>query len=175
MIPSENVVIAIMSNARYGSSDPVLEELIAAAVSPSEKSAFRRRAGRGWPLWPELNPAAFRGHWTGRIEGPKGSCPVAVKFDAGGNPKICITGDSGGAEQWVSASGNVNKGYGALLWRFDACIPYLTPYAVHDEVILTLWHEGDTLVGSASAAKEKNFGRDENYVLPQYIELVRSP
>jgi len=47
--------------------------------------------------------------------------------------------------------------------------------AAHDEVILTVWPEGEQLIGSASAAKEKNFGRGENYVLPQYLELSRIP
>jgi hypothetical protein len=37
------------------------------------------------------------------------------------------------------------------------------------------WMEKDRLTGSASAAKEKNFGKGENYVLPQYVELTRSP
>jgi hypothetical protein len=67
-------------------------------------------------------------------------------------------------------SGNIGK----LLWRFDACIPYLYPYAIHDEVILTIWLEGDKLIGSACAAKEKNFGKGENYLLPQYLELTKS-
>lgn len=60
-----------------------------------------------------------------------------------------------------------------MLWRFDACIPYLHPLARHDEVILTIWPQGKRLIGHAAAAKEKNFGRDENYVLPQYVELTR--
>ncbi len=68
----------------------------------------------------------------------------------------------------------IGKSYGSFLWRFDACIPYLHPYAIHDEVILTLWPEGDQLIGHAAAAKEENFGRGENYVLPQYVELTRS-
>lgn len=72
MIPSEGVVIALMSNAQYGSSDVVLKELIAAAVSKSDKSDFRPRAGRGWPRWPELDPAAFSGGWVGQIRGPRG-------------------------------------------------------------------------------------------------------
>lgn len=29
-----------------------------------------------------------------------------------------------------------------LLWRFSACIPYLMPYAIHDEVILTMGRRG---------------------------------
>jgi hypothetical protein len=61
-----------------------------------------------------------------------------------------------------------------LLWRFDAQIPYLLPSAIHDQVIITIWPQGEQLIGSACAAKEKNFGRDENYVLPQYLELTRS-
>ena len=174
LIPSENVVIALMSNARYGSSDRVLVELIATAVSEPGNATFKRRAGRGWPRWPVLNPATFSGQWIGQIKGPKGTCPVEVDFDTRGNPRMHIDGDSCSREEWVSPSGGVKKDYGVLLWRFDACIPYLYPYAVHDEVILTIWREGDKLIGSASAAKEKNFGKGENYVLPQYVELVRS-
>jgi CubicO group peptidase (beta-lactamase class C family) len=174
LIPSEKVVIALMSNSWYGSSDRVLEELIAAAISQSGKNDFRRKVGRGWPRWPKLDPVAFSGQWVGQIKGPKGSCPVAVNFDSRGNPKMRIEGDSCSSEQWVKPSRGVKKDYGVLLWRFDACIPYLYPYAVHDEVIVTIWPEGGRLIGSASAVKEKNFGRGENYVLPQYIELVRS-
>jgi CubicO group peptidase (beta-lactamase class C family) len=175
MIPSCDVVVALMSNARFDSSDPVLKELIAAAVSNVPKSGFRKSAGRGWPHWPQVNPAAFSGRWAGQIQGPKGICAVAVDFDSRGNPRMHIEGPSCSADEWVRPSRDVQKGYGMLLWRFDACIPYLHPYAVHDEVILTLWREGDRLIGSASAAKEKNFGRGENYVLPQYIELSRAP
>jgi CubicO group peptidase (beta-lactamase class C family) len=175
MIPSENVVIALMSNARYGSSDPVLAELVAAALSRSENQKFSRRAGRGWPRWPKLDPATLRGNWAGQIKGPKGMSSVQVEFDARGNPALHIEGDSCSGDQRVSASGKVKKDYGTLLWRFNACIPYLYPHAIHDEVILTLWPDGDKLIGSASAAKEKNFGHGENYVLPQYIELARSP
>jgi hypothetical protein len=174
MIPSEGIVIALMSNAQYGSSDVVLRELIAAAVSQSDKSDFRPRAGRGWPRWPELDPAAFSGEWVGQIRGPKGGCVASVRFDSRGNPRIRIDGDSCSRDEWVKASEKVKKDYGMLLWRFNACIPYLKPYAIHDEVILTIWREGNKLVGSASAAKEKEFGRGENYVLPQFIELTRS-
>jgi CubicO group peptidase (beta-lactamase class C family) len=174
MIPSEGIVIALMSNAQYGSSDVVLRELIAAAVPHSDKSGFRPGAGRGWPRWPGLDPAAFSGGWVGQIRGPKGACPVSIRFDSRGNPRMHIDGDSCSRDEWVKASSQVNRGYGTLLWRFNACIPYLMPYAGHDEVILTLWLEGDKLVGSASAAKEKGFGRGENYVLPQFIELTRA-
>jgi hypothetical protein len=163
-----------MSNAQYGSSDVVLRELIATAVSQSNKSGFRRGAGRGWPRWAELDPAAFSGAWVGQIRGPKGACSISVRFDSRGNPGIHIDGDSGSTDEWVKASGKVKKDYGMLLWRFNARIPYLTPYAFHDEVILSIWREGNKLVGSASAAKEKNFGQGENYVLPQFIELTRS-
>jgi len=175
MIPSERVVIALMSNAQYGSSNAVLKELIAAAVSHSGKSDFRPRAGRGWPQWPTLNPATLGGQWVGEIKGPKGACSVSVSFDSRGKPSIHINGDGSGNREWVRTSSEVKKDYGSLLWRFDACIPYLIPYATHDEVILNVWSEEDRLVGSASAAKEKNFGRGENYVLPQFIELKRSP
>ncbi|MBN1687112.1 MAG: beta-lactamase family protein [Spirochaetales bacterium] len=174
MIPSEKVVIALMSNAQYGSSNAVLKELIASAVSHSDKSDFRPRAGRGWPQWPVLNPAALSGQWIGEIKGPKGACSVSVGFDSRGNPSLHIDGDNCGKQEWVRASREVKKDYGSLLWRFDACIPYLTPFAIHDEVILNIWREEDRLVGSASAAKEKDFGRGENYVLPQFIELRRS-
>ena len=176
MIPSQNVVIALMSNARYSndSSDPVLLELIAAAVSESGKKELRRGAGRGWPRRAELNPAAFKGRWDGRIEGPKGTCSVEVAFDGRGNPRMCIKHGDPGTQRWISPNRKVSKGHKTLLWRFDACIPYLDPYAPHDEVILTLWPQGDRLIGSASAAKEKDFGKGENYVLPQYLELARS-
>ena len=174
IIPSEKVAIAFMSNAMYGSSDPVLEELIAAATSHSDKSDFRRRAGRGWPRWPVLNPATLSGQWAGEIKGPKGACSVSVSFDSRGNPSMHIDGDSCSNQEWVRASSEVKKDYGSLLWRFDACIPYLIPFAIHDEVILNIWREEDGLVGSASAANEKEFGRGENYALPQFIELKRS-
>jgi len=174
MIPSEKVVIALMSNAQYGSSDAVLKELIAAAVSHSGKGDFQPRAGRGWPQWPVLNPATLSGHWVGEIKGPKGACSVSVSFDSRGNPSIRVDGDSFSNQEWVRASSEVKKDYGSLIWRFDACIHYLKHYATHDEVILNLWRDEDRLVGSASAAKEKDFGRGENYVLPQFIELRRS-
>ncbi len=175
LIPSEKVAIAIMSNAQYGSSNAVLKELIAAAVSPSGSNDFQPQAGRGWPHWPLLNPATFSGLWTGEIRGPKGVCSVSVSFDSRGNPSMRIDGDSCSKGEWAKASKEVKRDYGSLLWRFDACIPYLMPYAIHDEVILTVWREGDKLVGSACAAKEKGFGRGENYVLPQFIELTRLP
>jgi len=174
MIPSAKVVIALMSNAQYGSSNAVLKELIAAAVSQSGKSDFQPRAGRGWPQWPVLNPVTLSGQWVGEIKGPKGACSVLVSFDLRGNPSIYIDGDNCGNQEWVRTSSEVKKHYGSLLWRFDACIPYLIPFAIHDEVILSIWQEDGKLVGSASAAKEKNFGRGENYVLPQFIELRRS-
>jgi hypothetical protein len=78
MIPSENVVIAIMSNAQYGNnaSDPVLVELIAAAIAGSGNKKFRPGSGRGYPRWPKFDPVAFSGKWVGHIKGPKGMCPV---------------------------------------------------------------------------------------------------
>ncbi len=176
MIPSEKVVIALMSNAWYSndSSDPVLLELIAAAVSESGKRGLRRGAGRGWLRGAELSPATFKGNWAGRIEGPAGRCSVEVDFDGRGNPRMCIERDDSGKQCWISPNRKVSKGHKSLLWRFDASIPYLHPYAPHDEMILTLWPQGDKLIGSASAAKEKDFGKGENYVLPQYLELTRS-
>jgi len=175
LIPSEGIVIALMSNAQYGSSDMVLKELIAAAVPQSAGSAFRPGAGRGWPRWPQPEAAVCSGEWSGQIRGPKGACSLVVKFDWRGNPKLRLIGDSDSANLWVKASGRVKKSYGTLLWRFPASIPYLLPFAVHDEVILTVWQEEGKLIGSASAAKEKNFGPGENYVLPQFVELKRSP
>jgi CubicO group peptidase (beta-lactamase class C family) len=176
MIPSEKVVIALMSNAWYSNShsDPVLLELIAAAVSEPGQRALRRWAGRGWPRAAEPKAAAFKGRWAGRIEGPKGGCLMEVDFDSRGNPRMCIERDNSGKQRWISPNRKVSKGHKSLLWRFDAHIPYLHPYAPHDEVILTLWPQGDKLIGSASAAKEKDFGKGENYVLPQYLELARS-
>jgi len=170
MIPSENLVIAYMSNAQYPSSSAVLVELIAAAVP--EFSLLSRMKGRNWPQWPELEPESWQGEWTGKISGPKGTCPVTVSFDSRGIPKLRI--DDGDAGEWISPSRDVQKNYGKVCYRFDARIPYLYPYAKHDEVVLVFKPEGDMLVGSASAAKEKNFGVDENYVLPQYLELTRT-
>ncbi|MBN2354539.1 beta-lactamase family protein [candidate division KSB1 bacterium] len=174
MIPSQKIVIALMSNARYASSDRVLVALISAALAGSNKAGFSRLAGRGWPRWPELNPSNFKGRWNGRIQGPKGECPLVVEFNVRGRPSIRIEGDTCSALNGASASQPVRKDYGSLLWRFDACIPYLSPYAPHDEVILTVWPLGDRLIGSAAAAREKNFGVSENYVLPQYVELSRT-
>ena len=176
MIPSEKVVIAIMSNARYSNqgSNPVLKELIRASISKQASHRFRPGAGRGYAGQTLLNPVAFSGMWNGSIRGPKGSCPVAIHIDGKGRPKMRIDGDPCSTGQWIAPSVKVNKGHRCLLWRFDACIPYLYPQAVHDEVIITLWPEGRKLAGSASAAKEKNFGKGENYVLPQYVELTRT-
>jgi len=175
MIPAEGIVIALMSNAQYGSSDLVLKELIAGAVPKSSGSAFRPGAGRGWPRWLQPDAAMCSGEWSGQIRGPKGACSIAVKFDWRGNPKIQIIGNDDRTSIWVKASAGVKKGYGTLLWRFPVCIPYLLPFAVHDEVILNIWQEDSKLVGSASAAREKNFGQGEKYVLPQFVELTRSP
>jgi hypothetical protein len=171
MIPSENLVIAYMSNAQYASSDPVLVELIAAAVPGF--NVLNRLKGRGWPQWPRLDPKAWEGDWVGIISGPKGTCALAVRFDAGGVPKLRIDdGKSNGT--WISPSREVQQNYGKVCYRFDARIPYLSPFARHDEIVFILKPEGKMLIGSASAAKEKNFGADENYVLPQYVELTRA-
>ena len=176
MIPSENLVIALMSNARYSNthSDPVLVELIAAGLSASGQDKLRRGAGRGYSRRTEVNPADFRGRWMGHVNGPKGTCWIAVDFDAHGQPRLQIEGDERGKEHWILPNREVSKGHKTCLWRFDARIPYVYPFARHDEVILTLWSERDKLIGSASAAKEKDFGRGENYVLPQFVELSKS-
>jgi CubicO group peptidase (beta-lactamase class C family) len=175
MIPSENLVIALMSNARYSNtySDAVLVELIAAALSGSGQDKLKPGAGRGYPRRTEINPADFQGRWTGRIEGPKGRCFIVVDFDFRGQPKLQFEGDERGKLHWIAPNRRVSKGHQTCLWRFDAQIPYLSPFAPHDEVILMLWPEGTRLVGSASAAKEKDFGRGENYVLPQFVELSK--
>ncbi len=175
-IPSAKVVIAIMSNAWYSNreSDPVLKELIKASLSKQACHRFKPGAGRGYAGQTLLDPADFSGMWNGWIKGPKGSCPVAIHFDGKGRPKMRIEGDPCSMGKWLAPSRKVSKGHRCLLWRFDACIPYLYPQAVHDEVIITLWPEGRRLAGSASAAKEKNFGKGENYVLPQYVELTRT-
>jgi hypothetical protein len=54
MIPSENLVIAYMSNARYASSTPVLLELLKAALP--QFNLWNRLLGRGWPQWSQLAP-----------------------------------------------------------------------------------------------------------------------
>lgn len=175
LIPSENLVIALLSNARYSNthSDPVLLELIKAGLSASGKAKLKPGAGRGYPRRTELNPVDFRGRWTGRIEGPKGKCSITVDFDAHGQPKLQITGPEHSPQPWIAPNRSVSKGHKACLWRFDTRIPYLNPFAPHDELILTLWPEDGRLIGSASAAKEKDFGRGENYVLPQFVELSK--
>lgn len=175
MIPSESVVIAIMSNARYSSSktDPVLTALISGAISDSETSDFRPDEGRGW-VWPsKLSATDFAGTWAGHIEGPKGSCRVDFRIGSDGLPELQIEGDPCNDGGWISPSTDRNEGYGALLWRFDACIPFIAPLAPHDEVIVTVWPEGDRLIGSASAANERTFGQGESFVLPQFLELTR--
>ena len=176
LIPSRGLAIAILSNAWYSSpkSTPVLAALISAALSDKERGDFDPEAGRGWPRWPRLNPADYSGLWKGLIKGPKGECALSAKFDSGGRLQIRIDGDSCSGQQWLSPTRDVGKSNGSLLWRFDACIPYLYPFAVHDEVILTVWPQGSELVGHAAAAKEKDFGRGENYVLPQFLRLSRS-
>jgi hypothetical protein len=176
MIPSENIVIAILSNARYSSPKqrPVLIELIAAALPESSMERFHPEEGRGWLFPPRIFAEELEGDWSGRIAGPKGTCAVSVSFDSDGFPKMLIEGDTCSRGQWATPTNEIGKSYGSFLWRFDACIPYLHPYAIHDEVILTLWPQGDSLIGHAAAAKEKDFGHGENYVLPQYIELTRS-
>ena len=98
---------------------------------------------------------------------------MALDFDKHGQPKLQIGGDERGKEHWILPNREVSKGHKTCLWRFDARIPYLFPFAPHDEVILTIWPEGNKLIGSASAAKEKDFGRGENYVLPQFVELSK--
>jgi CubicO group peptidase (beta-lactamase class C family) len=176
LIPEENVVIAFMCNSYFSTywSEPLILELIETAISPSSLSIFGRLSGRGYAKWPKLDPEDYGGNWTGHIKGPKGMCPVALDIDAQGNPKLRIEGDSCSGGAWMAPSRKLKKDYGALLWRFDSCIPYLYPYAPHEDVILTVWPQGERLVGHAAAAKEKNFGRGENYVLPQYVELTKS-
>jgi len=171
MIPSENLVIAHMSNAQYVSSDRVLVELIAAALP--EFGLLNRMKGRNWPEWPEIDQTRWEGEWKGTIRGPKGSCSLTLRFSSSGIPKLRFeNGTDGGL--WISPNRGVQKGYGKVCYRFDTQIPYLIPFAKHDEVILVLKPDGNLLIGSASAAKEKNFGKDENYVLPQYLELTRA-
>lgn len=177
MIPSENIVIAILSNARYSSpkQKPVLVELISAALADAGRTKFIPDVGRGWPTWPRLDPSDYRGTWTGNIIGPKGEGVLTVRFDSGGKPSLRIEGDRCSDGDWVKPSRRAEKSNASLLWRFDACIPYLQPYAIHDEVILTVWPQGEQLIGHLAAAKEKNFGHGENYVLPQYVELAKMP
>lgn len=175
MIPSESVVIAIMSNARYSSSktDPVLTALIRGAISDSETSDFRPDEGRGW-VWPsKLSATDFAGTWAGRVEGPKGSCRVDFRIAGDGLPELRIEGDPCNEIGWISPSTDETTGYGSLLWRFDACIPFIAQLAPHDEVIITVWPEGEKLIGSASAANERVFGHGDAYVLPQFLELTR--
>jgi CubicO group peptidase (beta-lactamase class C family) len=170
MVPSEDLVIAYMSNARYASSDKVLVALLAASIP--DFSLMNRLQGRGWPQWPRLDPTQWKGDWTGKISGPKGSCDLDMTFDAGGKPKLRLR-EGGKSGEWISAWGKPKGSYERLCYRFNASIPYLYPFAPHDEIVFILKPEGGCLTGSASAAKEKNFCRGENYVLPQYIELVR--
>jgi len=146
-------------------------ELISAGLSASGKDKLRPSAGRGYARTVPVDPAAFRGRWDGHIKGPKGTCAVTVVFDARGRPRLQIEGDEQAGSPWIPPNRAVSRGHKTCLWRFDARIPYLAPLAPHDEVILTIWPEGDSLVGSASAAKENDFGRGENYVLPQFVEL----
>lgn len=173
LIPSENVAVAFMSNAQYSNphSDPVLAELIRVAVTSSEKFSRKRKSGERI-RYPELKPYKYRGEWAGIIKGPKGECGIKVRFDLLGRPEIMISGDSCSGGKWVRATAGPKKDYGSLLWRFNACIPYLASQAPHDEVIVTLWPQGELLVGHAAAAREKDYGRVENYVLPQCLELT---
>jgi CubicO group peptidase (beta-lactamase class C family) len=170
MIPSENLVIAYLSNAQYASSTPVLVELLYAALP---KFNFTDKLkGRGWPQWPQLRTDEWEGEWEGRITGPKGSCPLEMSFNAMGIPKLRID-DRSRSDKWIIPNREAQHNYGKVCYRFDAHIPYLLPFAQHDEIVFILKEEGRLLIGSASAAKEKNFGVDENYVLPQYVELAR--
>lgn len=40
---------------------------------------------------------------------------------------------------------------------FDAGIPYLSLFAIHDKAVPNLWRKEDTLVGQASAAKMRRY------------------
>lgn len=171
MIPSENLVIAYMSNARYASSTAVLRELLSAALP--NFSFWNKLKGRGWPRWPETDPAEWKGTWTGRISGPKGACPASLSFDTDGIPSLRIE-DGGDTGKCIRPNSEVRSSYGKVCYRFNASIPYLLSFAPHDEIVFILKHEGIVLTGSASAANEKNFGAGENYVLPQYVELTRT-
>jgi len=172
LIPSENVAIAYVSNAQYWSSENVLQELIAAALPGSKK--IKRRKGQGWPRWQQVNRTLLQGNWKGEISGPIGSCHISVIFNNQDIPMIQIDGSECRDSDWTVPSRQVQNKYGKIVYRFDECIPYLLPFAAHDEVILNLVPDGDRLIGSASAAREKNFGMGENYVLPQCIILERS-
>lgn len=176
LIPSENVVVAIMSNAWYSNagSNPVLIDLIGAALSESGRAKLRPGAGRGYARPTEIDPDDFEGEWSGSIKGPKGTCAIDLTIDSRGRPKLRLAGGGGGAG-WIAPNRGVAKGHKTLLWRFDTSIPYLTALVPHDAVILTVHPEGNMLIGSASAAKEKNFGKGENYVLPQFVELAPRP
>jgi hypothetical protein len=176
MIPSESLVIAIMTNFRYSSSktDPILTALISGAIPDSETSNFRPDEGRGW-IWPaKLSATDFAGTWTGRIQGPKGSCRADLRIGIDGLPELQIEGDPCNEGGWILPSTDETSGYGSILWRFDACIPFMAQLAPHDEVIVSVWPEGDNLIGSASAANERVFGHGDAYVLPQFLELTRS-
>jgi CubicO group peptidase (beta-lactamase class C family) len=175
MIPSESLVIAIMSNAMYSApkTDPILTALIRGAIPEPEASEFQPQEGRGW-LWPpKLSSVDFAGTWAGHIQGPRGSCRVDFRIGSDGLPELRIEGDPCNENGWISPSTDKTSGYGSLLWRLDACIPFLTQLAPHDEVIVTVWPEGEKLIGSASAANERAFGKGESYVLPQFLELTR--
>jgi CubicO group peptidase (beta-lactamase class C family) len=170
MIPSENLVIAYLSNAQYASSTPILLELLYAALP--RFNLWNKLQGRGWPDWPKINPNKWEGEWKGRISGLKGTCPITMIFNRTGIPKIHIE-DGSNTESWIMPNTEVQHNYGKVCYRFNACIPYLLPYAQHDEIVFILKPLGNLLIGSASAAKEKYFGKGENYVLPQYVELTR--
>jgi len=68
LIPSENVAVAIMNNAYYPNywSDPILADLIGAAVSPSSSFTHKRITKGVNPRWPKLDPTDYRGKWTGQ-------------------------------------------------------------------------------------------------------------
>ncbi len=176
LIPSEQLAVAIVSNARYPnrSSDPVLKALISEAIRSTGGRLDHRFPNPPPKSWPVLDPAMFAGNWSGQISGPLGSCGISLSINRDGKPHIKIDGGPDSSEQLYPALRGVKRDTGTLLWRFEARIPYLLLHAEHDEVIITVWPEGEDLIGSASAAKEKNFGQGENYVLPQCLILQRT-
>ena len=170
IVPSENLVIAYMSNAQYASSTPVLLELLYAAIP--DFNFWNQIKGRGWPKYPKIDTKNWKGEWNGQISGPKGTCQISVTFNELGIPKLRINSVNN-SDKWIFPNREGQFNSGKACYRFDACIPYLLPYAKHDEIIFIIKQDGNHIIGSASAAKEKDFGKDENFVLPQYIELIK--
>jgi CubicO group peptidase (beta-lactamase class C family) len=174
LVPSEDLVIAVLANGEMAQT-PVVCDCIMAALFPEYASSltFGRSSGSSSSQQapPEIPEDSLVGVWEGELTTYEQNVRLRLTYEAGGDVSLSVIDRPGVEDQAVKPTGNPPRfRNGVFTARFPITVPTGDAARYEHWMYVRLWFAASKLSGYALAEAQ-----GYSYNLPSFLELSRRP